>query len=89
MQNVYALSIGKLDHLKQDNPYEKVNQFLQRNPLCQEFIRKEKGRLPYSVFKPHSENIYFIKSIYDKRPPTVFFPYPKYTKVIRESDRIK
>ena len=52
-------------------------------------MRKEKGRLPYSVFKPHAETIYFVKSIFDKRPPTAFFPYPKYTKVTRESERIR
>jgi hypothetical protein len=68
---------------------EKVANFLINNPLCQTFIKKEKGRLPYSVFKPHSETIYFLKSIFDKRPPTVFFPYPKYVKVKRESDRVR
>lgn len=49
------------------------------------FLRKEKGRLPYSVFKPHADEIYFLKSIFDKRPPTAYFPYPKYTKKLRES----
>ena len=45
--------------------------------------------MPYSVFKPHSEYVSFLKSIFDKRPPTVFFHYPKYTKVLRESDRVR
>jgi hypothetical protein len=63
--------------------------FLLNNPLCQTFIKKEKGRLPYSVFKPHAEYVSFIKSIFDKRPPTVFFPYPKYTKTSRDSERIR
>ena len=42
------------------------------------------------MFKPHAEQVYFIKSIYDKRPPTAFFPYPKYTKVApKDSERIR
>ena len=41
------------------------------------------------MFKPHAESVYFLKSIFDKRPPTVFFPYPKYTKVKRDSDRVR
>ena len=53
------------------------------------FLKKEKGRLPYSVFKPHAEKVYFLKSIFDQRPPTAFFPYPKYTKKTREADRIR
>jgi hypothetical protein len=53
------------------------------------FIKKEKGKLPYSVFKASSESLFFIKSVFDKRPPTAFFPYPKYTKMKRDSDRIR
>jgi hypothetical protein len=30
-----------------------------------------------------------VKSIYDKRPPTAFFPYPRYCKQKRESERIR
>ena len=41
------------------------------------------------MFKAHSETVYFLKSIYEKRPPTAFFPYPKYTKALRESERIR
>jgi hypothetical protein len=41
------------------------------------------------VFKPHSEEVYFLKSIFDKRPPTAFFPYPKYCRVSRDSDRVR
>jgi hypothetical protein len=68
---------------------EKVQNFLINNPLCQTFIKKEKGRLPYSVFKPHAEKVVFLKSVFDKRPPTAFFPYPKYTKKARECDRMR
>lgn len=68
---------------------EKVQNFLLNNPLCQTFIKKEKGRLPYSVFKPHAEKVFFIKSVFDKRPPTGFFPYPKYTKQTRQTDRVR
>lgn len=85
-----GLSLGQLEHLgKEHNPIDKVSNFINSNPLCQTFIRKEKGRLPYSVFKPHSETLHFIKSIFDKKPPTLFFPYPKYTKHSRESDRVR
>jgi tubulin polyglutamylase TTLL4 len=37
------------------------------------FIRREKGRLPYSVFKPHASDVTFLKSIFEGRPPTAFF----------------
>ena len=28
--------------------------------------------------------MYFLKSIFDKRPPTAYFPYPKYCTDLRE-----
>lgn len=71
------------------DPDEKVNDFLTNNPVSSVHIKKHKGRLPYSVFKPHSDQIVFIKSIFQNRPPTIFFTYPKYTKKTRESDRLK
>ena len=52
---------------------EQIDQFLLANPLNMAFIRREKGRLPYSVFKPHSNEITFLKSIFENRPPTAFF----------------
>ena len=88
-QHSPALSFGKLEKLQQHDPFDKVHQFLKENPLCHQFIKREKARLPYSVFKPHSETIYFLKSPFDKRPPTAFFPYPKYCKKDRESDRVR
>jgi len=30
-----------------------------------------------------------LKSIFDKRPPTAFFPYPKYTKKSKDSERVR
>ena len=42
------------------------------------FLKREKGRLPYSVFKPTADTVKFIKSQYPDRPPTVFFSYPSY-----------
>ena len=83
------MTIDKLDSFADVHPLDKVHHFLQNNPLCQTFIRKEKGRLPYSVFKPTADEVYFLKSIFDKRPPTAFFPYPKYTKTSRDSDRVR
>jgi hypothetical protein len=62
---------------------------LHNNPLNANFIRREKARLPYSVFKPHSKDVYFLKSIYEGRPPTAFFPYPSYVKLDRESNRVR
>ena len=81
-----GLTLDHLIHLNGGiNAMEKVQNFLVNNPLCQTFIKKEKGRLPYSVFKPHCEKVFFLKSVYDKRPPTAFFPYPKDTKKHRDN----
>jgi len=52
---------------------DKVEEFLFDNPVSMTFIKREKGKLPYSVFKPHSSDLTFIKSIYEGRPPTAFF----------------
>jgi len=68
---------------------QKVEQFIERYPMSAAFIKKEKGKLPYSVFKPSSNSLFFIKSVFDKRPPTAFFPYPKYTKAKRDCERIR
>ena len=48
------------------------------NPVSQSFLKREKGRLPYSVFKPTAEEIYFLKSKFRGKPPTSFFKYPSY-----------
>jgi tubulin polyglutamylase TTLL4 len=53
---------------------------MENNPINPMFIRREKGRLPYSVFKPHSQDVLFLKSIFDNRPPVAFFQYPIYVK---------
>lgn len=68
---------------------QKVEAFMQNNPINPNFIRREKARLPYSVFKPHSREVYFLKSIYEGRPPTAFFPYPGYVKIERTSNRVR
>ena len=62
-----------VEHSKQ-----KVVNFIKSNPINNVFIRREKGRLPYSVFKPHANQVSFLKSIFENRPPTAFFPYPSY-----------
>ena len=67
----------------------KVSLFIQGNPLNSVFIRREKARLPYSVFKPHSNHVTFLKSIFENRPPTAFFPYPSYVNYERSCDRIR
>jgi hypothetical protein len=58
----------------------KVEQFMAANPINTTFIRREKARLPYSVFKPHNAEVFFLKSIFQNRPPVAFFPYPPYVK---------
>lgn len=72
-----------------DQIIRKVGAFMQRNPVNPTFIRREKGRLPYSVFKPHSNEVPFIKSIFEGRPPTAFFQYPTYVRQERNCDRIR
>mmetsp|Transcript_46018 Transcript_46018/g.60966 ORF Transcript_46018/g.60966 Transcript_46018/m.60966 type:complete len:118 (+) Transcript_46018:839-1192(+) len=67
----------------------KVVNFIDKNPINQVFIKREKARLPYSVFKPHSNNIFFLKSIFTNRPPTAFFPYPSYVHLDRTADRVR
>jgi len=52
-------------------------------------MRRERTKLPYSVFKPHAPEVNFLKSIFENRPPTVFFPYPNYVKIERKCDRIR
>ena len=37
--------------LEQEIVDMKVSRFLEANPVSQAFLRREKGRLPYSVFK--------------------------------------
>lgn len=60
--------------------------------MSQAFLKREKGRLPYSVFKASSEFVKFIKSKFKGRPPTVFFSYPSYVNQkhqLEDSDLIK
>lgn len=56
-QNDNELSLHKLDSLRELHSYKaetKVDDYLKAYPLNLLFIKREKGRLPYSVFKPHS-----------------------------------
>jgi tubulin polyglutamylase TTLL4 len=59
----------------------KVEHFIAENPVSNAFLKREKGRLPYSVFKPTADTVKFIKSEYPDRPPAVFFSYPTYVNV--------
>ena len=59
------------------------------NPLNLAFVRREKARLPYSVFKPHASDVTFLDSVFENRPPTAFFQYPSYVKIERKCDRIR
>ena len=42
----------------------KVKQFNIENPVSAAFLRREKGRLPYSVFTPSAPHVKFFKSLY-------------------------
>ena len=55
-----------------------MKRFIIANPVSAAFLRREKGRLPYSVFKATSPDVKFIKSEFKGRPPTAFFTYPSY-----------
>ena len=66
----------------------KTSSIISNNPLTTSFLSTNKGNVPYSVFKPHSETIYFLASPFDGRPPTIFFPYPRYTRIHRISERV-
>ena len=61
-----------------EDEIKKVERFIEENPVSQAFLKREKGRLPYSVFKPTAEVVRFIKSKYNGRPPTILFAYPSY-----------
>lgn len=67
----------------------KVRTFLTQNPLNQRFLQKTKGALPNSVFKPHANQVTFLKSIFEGRPPVAFFQYPSYVGIRRVADRIR
>ena len=64
--------------LQAESDIEKVDRFIGENPVSQAFLKREKGRLPYSVFKPTAEVVKFLKSQYAGRPPTILFSYPAY-----------
>ena len=62
---------------KGDGNY-KVKQFILDNPVSAAFLKREKGKLPYSVFKATQDTVLFQKSLFKGRPPSVFFTYPSY-----------
>jgi len=68
---------NRVDKQRGDDHY-KVKKFILDNPISSAFLRREKGKLPYSVFKSTADDIRFQKSGFKGRPPTVFFPYPGY-----------
>ena len=67
----------------------KVEKFLKRNPVSNYFIKRYKGcPTPEFFFKPTADKLIFVKSMFEGRPPTAFFPYPDYISVKRMPDRI-
>jgi tubulin polyglutamylase TTLL4 len=56
----------------------KCVKFITDNPVSSAFLKREKGRLPYSVFKATQAEVRFIKSLFKGRAPTVFCIYPNY-----------
>ena len=41
------------------------------------------------MFKPHNNQVTFLKSIFEGRPPVAFFQYPTYVGIKRVADRIR
>lgn len=52
-------------------------------------MKREKGKLPYSMFKGVSNDVFFYSSLFENRPSTAFFPYPRYTKEVSNMSRVK
>ena len=52
-------------------------------------MKREKGRLPYSMFKGVNTDVFFLNSCFKNQPPTAFFPYPKYTKESTSMARVR
>jgi hypothetical protein len=52
-------------------------------------MRKEKGKLPPSVFLPTACVYRLLDSVFEGRKPTLFFQYPEYVNKERKSQRIK
>jgi len=51
--------------------------------------KKKTRKIPMSVKKPVSQYVYFIKSVFENRQPTLFFPYPSYVGEKKEEfDRV-
>lgn len=54
----FEFAVQEAEHVPSDPTMfalNKVEMFIENNPLNQVFIKREKARLPYSVFKPHAE----------------------------------
>lgn len=58
-----------------------MKKFLIENPVSSSFLKREKGKLPYSVFKATADEVKFLESKFKGRPPTVYFPYPSYVHI--------
>ena len=56
--------------------------------MNEQFYRKERNRLPTSVFKPTSTQTYLLNSVFKTQPPTIFFAYPEYITRQRKQDRL-
>jgi hypothetical protein len=59
----------------------KCMRFITDYPVSSSFLKREKGRLPYSVFKATGNDVRFVKPLFKKRAPTVFFLYPSYVNL--------
>jgi hypothetical protein len=80
--NVFVLTDQQVDS------NQKVIDFLQSNPINEQFYKKERNRLPASVFKPTSAHTFLLKSVYKTQPQTIFFAYPEYITRQRKEDRL-
>lgn len=61
--------------------------FILDYPVSNSFLKREKGKLPYSVFKATTKEIRFMRSIFKGRAPTVFFVYPSYVPATQKYDQ--
>lgn len=89
LSEVNMRKYGKqLDRVESKNADKnmKVKQFIINNPVSAAFLKREKGRLPYSVFKATANEVKFLNSKFKGRPPTVFFYYPAYVQHPQQFD---
>lgn len=85
-KNINKFDERQMEKEKNMDADHKVKKFILQNPVSSAFLKREKGRLPYSVFKATNENVKFMKSHFRGRPPTAFFSYPTYVQKLHPQE---